>query len=124
MRLLGNILWFIFGGFISWLEAVFCGLLLCVTIIGIPWGMQCFKLARLCACPFGKEINYTMRFSATVGNIFWIILFGWEMALTNLLLGAVLCLTIVGIPWGKQYFKIASVSILPFGAEITTEHIL
>ena len=124
MRLLLNILWFIFGGFISFLELVLIGLICCITIVGIPWGMQCFKLAGLAACPFGKKVEYEGGVGATLGNIIWIILFGWETALTNLILGAILCITIIGIPWGKQYFKIAAVSFLPFGAEITTEHVL
>ena len=124
MRILLNILWFIFGGFISWLELVGIGLVCCITIIGIPWGVQCFKLAGLAASPFGKRVDYNVGFSATVGNIIWIILFGWETALINLLLGAVLCLTIIGIPFGKQFFKLAAVSFMPFGAEIVVEHVL
>ena len=124
MRMIANILWFIFGGFISWLEWIIVGLLLCVTVIGIPWGIQCFKLAGLSFSPFGKKVTYHGGVGATLGNIIWIIFFGWEMALTNLLLGLILCITIVGIPWGKQFFKIAGISFCPFGAEIETEHIL
>jgi uncharacterized membrane protein YccF (DUF307 family) len=124
MRLLGNILWMICGGLLSALEFVLAGLLLCVTIIGIPWGKQCFKLAGLSFSPFGKKITYEEGFARTIGNIIWIILFGWEFALSNLILGVLLCITIIDIPFGKQYFKIAAVSFMPFGAEITQEHVI
>lgn len=124
MRLLLNILWFICGGFISWLELVGFGLLLCITIVGIPWGMQCFKLAGLAASPFGKEVVYDAGVSSALANIVWILLFGWETALTNLILGAVLCITIIGIPFGKQFFKLAAVLFMPFGADISVEHVL
>jgi len=124
MRLLANIIWFILGGFISFIELVVIGLILCITIVGIPFGMQCFKLAGLAAAPFGKEVIYNMGFTATLGNIIWIIFVGWETALTDLLLGLVLCITIVGIPLGKQFFKLGAVSFLPFGADIRVKHVL
>ncbi|MBR2523263.1 MAG: YccF domain-containing protein [Clostridiales bacterium] len=124
MRLLANILWFIFGGFIAFFELLGAGLLCCITIVGIPFGMQCFKLAGLAATPFGKEVVYDTGVSGTLGNILWVIFAGWETALTDLILGAVLCLTIIGIPLGKQFFKLAAVSFMPFGAEINVEHVL
>ena len=123
MRILLNILWLICGGFISWLGFVLAGILFCITIIGIPFGMECFKLASLSVWPFGKEVDYRVGFSSTLGNILWILLIGWESALTNLLIGAVLCITIIGIPWGKQFFKIAAVSFMPFGAEVKVAHV-
>ena len=124
MRLLGNLLWMLFGGLIVALEWVFVGLLLCVTIIGIPWGKQCFKLAGLSLDPFGKKITREDTAAGTFGNIIWIILFGWEMALSNLVLGLLMCITIIGIPFGKQFFKLAEVSLLPFGVTVEKEHIL
>ena len=125
MRIIANLLWFIFGGFICWLEYMVLGILLCITIVGIPFGIQCFKLAGLAAAPFGKVVNYdNVGFTATLGNILWIMFVGWETALTDLILGAVLCLTILGIPLGKQFFKLAAVSFMPFGSEITVEHVL
>ena len=124
MRIILNILWFIFGGFISFLEMVAVGMFCCVTLIGIPWGLQCFKIAGLAACPFGKEVEYEVGFAGTLGNIIWILLFGWETALTNLVLGLILCITIVGIPFGKQFFKLAAVTFFPFGAKISVEHVL
>ena len=124
MRIILNILWFICGGLVSCLGFLAAGLLFCITIIGIPFGVQCFKLAGLTAWPFGKEVVYTGGVTSTLANILWIILIGWESALVNLLIGVVLCITIIGIPWGKQFFKIAAVSFMPFGAEIRTKHVL
>lgn len=118
MSLLGNILWIIFGGLflaIGWLLA---GLLLCVTIVGIPFGMQCFKIARLVLAPFGTDIilgNFgAMGF---LGNIIWIILLGWELCVSHLVSGIVLCVTIIGIPFGLQHFKLAGLALVPFGAK-------
>lgn len=124
MRFFANILWFICGGFICWLEYVLLGLLLCITIVGIPFGIQCFKFAELCAMPFGKELRYTMGPTSVLGNILWIALVGWETALTELVIGAVLCLTIVGIPFGVQFFKLAGLSLMPFGSHVRIAHVL
>ncbi|MBQ3237437.1 MAG: YccF domain-containing protein [Oscillospiraceae bacterium] len=119
MKTLGNVLWFLFGGFLLWLEWAFAGLLLCITIIGIPAGVQCFKIAGLVITPFKKEIDYQrMGFGSTLFNILWIIVFGWEIALTSLICGIVWCVTIVGIPFGKQFFKYAALSLMPFGAKV------
>ena len=119
MKTLGNILWFIFGGFVLWLEWVFAGILLCITVIGLPAGIQCFKIAGLCALPFKKEIVHEpAAFGNTFFNILWIIVFGWEIALTALISGILWCITIVGIPFGKQFFKLAKLSLMPFGAQI------
>lgn len=116
MKTFGNFLWFLFGGFLLWLEWAFAGLLLCITVIGIPAGIQCFKIAGLCAFPFKKEISYgSAGFGSTLFNILWIIVFGWEIALTALLCGLVWCITIIGIPFGKQFFKLAALSLMPFG---------
>ena len=123
MRIILNILWFIFGGLVSWLGMVLAGILFCITIIGIPFGKQCFKIAGLIAWPFGKDVTYHGGVGSTIGNILWVLLIGWESALVNLILGVVLCITIIGIPWGKQYFKIAALTFLPFGAEIKTAHV-
>ncbi len=125
MRLLLNLLWIIFGGLLSALGWIAAGCLWCITIIGIPVGVQCFKLASISLNPFGKEIIYE---DAGVGsfllNILWLILSGWELALGNAILGVILCITIIGIPWGKQYFKIARVALMPFGAVVQRERVL
>lgn len=118
MSLLGNILWFIFGGWISGLSWIFSGIIWCITIIGIPYGIQCFKFATLSFAPFGKDIEYGGGAISTIANIIWIIFFGIPMAIENALIGLLWCITIVGIPFGKQFFKIAKLSLAPFGAKV------
>ena len=103
MRTIGNILWFIFGGLLGGLAWVFAGCIWCITIIGIPVGLQCFKFATLAFWPFGKEIVYGNGMFSFLVNLIWIVFFGWEMALGNLIVGCIWCITIVGIPFGKQY---------------------
>lgn len=118
MGCLGNALWFIFGGFVSGLGWVLAGVLWCITIIGIPVGMQCFKFATLSFFPFGKEIRYGGGAGSLILNIFWLILSGLPLALGSAVMGCLLCLTIVGIPFGLQHFKIARLALMPFGADI------
>ena len=119
MKTLGNILWFLFGGFLLWLELSIAGLLLCITIIGIPAGKQCFKMAKLSAAPFGKELDYTAAGAGSVLlNVLWVLIFGWEIAVTAAVNGVLWCITIVGIPFGKQFFKIAALAFAPFGAAV------
>ncbi|MBR5310866.1 MAG: YccF domain-containing protein [Oscillospiraceae bacterium] len=119
MKTIGNILWFIFGGFLLWLEWAAAGALLCISIIGIPAGIQCFKIAGLVITPFKKEIEYSKAgFGSVLLNILWVLFFGWELALTSLCCGVLWCITIVGIPFGKQFFKYAVLSLMPFGAKV------
>lgn len=118
MKIIANILWIIFGGLLLSIMWFFCGVILCITIIGIPLGLQCFKFASLMLCPFGKEINYTGGISSFLLNIIWILLFGWELALNSVLIGIFWCITIVGVPIGLQCFKFAKLAIMPFGAKI------
>lgn len=118
MSFIGNILWFLLGGFVSGLIWCFYGLIWCITIVGIPVGLQCFKFASLAFCPFGKEVVYgggTIRF---VLNIFWLVTSGIPMALVYAAWGCILCITIIGIPFGKQFFKFAKLALMPLGAEI------
>lgn len=118
MKLLGNILWFILGGFLFALGWFLIGLLLCITIIGIPFGKQCFKAAKLTLAPFGKEV--TSNFDAhPIANILWLIFVGWEMTIGYMITGIILCVTIIGIPFGLQWFKMGILALLPFGAKIT-----
>lgn len=120
MRTLGNIIWFLLSGIWSWFAWGTVGILLCLTIVGIPFGLQCFKIANFGLFPFGKEIDL----SATTGsgsilfNLLWIIFFGWELALMHLFSAFLLCISIVGIPFAFQSFKLAVLSFLPFGARI------
>ena len=118
MSLLGNILWFIFGGLFSGLSWILSGVIWCITIVGIPYGRQCFKFASMSFAPFGKEIEYGWGVPSLLANVIWIIFFGIPMALENFLFGCLWCITIVGIPFGMQFFKIAKLSLAPFGAEI------
>lgn len=122
MRIIGNLLWLIFGGLLHGLLWTVFGVLLCVTVIGIPFGIQCFKLAGLQLAPFGKRIDY--RFGSgmgVLGNIIWILVCGWELALANVVSAAFFAVTIVGIPFAIQSLKMAQLSLMPFGATIVTE---
>lgn len=118
MRLIGNVLWFLFGGFLSGLSWVISGLLWCLSIIGIPYGRQCFKFASLAFWPFGKEIVYGGGAVSFLANVIWTIFFGIPMAIGNFFVGCLWCITIAGIPFGKQFFKIAKLSLAPFGSRI------
>jgi len=118
MRFLGNVLWFILGGFISALLWVLVGILWCITIFGIPVGVQCFKMASLSMCPFGKDVEFDGGTFSFIVNIIWVLISGLELAAINFVFGLILCITIIGIPFGKQFFKIAKLSLLPFGARI------
>lgn len=115
MRSIGNIIWFILIGIWSGLAYYLLGLLWCITIIGIPFGKQCFKIGGLLFWPFGQTV-YT-RFSAyPLANAIWFILGGFGIALGFFIEGIILCITIIGIPFGKQCFKLAKLTFAPFGA--------
>jgi uncharacterized membrane protein YccF (DUF307 family) len=119
MGCLGNIIWLIFGGLVAALVWMLAGLIMCITIIGIPFGIQCFKIASFVLWPFGKEIEAgNFGIGGLFLNIIWIIFFGWEITLIHLLIGIVLCVTIIGIPFGIQHFKLAKLGFIPFGANI------
>ncbi|MFI3267549.1 MAG: YccF domain-containing protein [Rikenellaceae bacterium] len=118
MNLLGNVLWLIFGGIVTSLMYFISGILLCCTIIGIPFGIQIFKIASLVLCPFGRTTVATEKANgclATLMNIVWLFVFGLEIAVVHVLLGIILCITIIGIPFGKQHFKLATLVLTPFG---------
>lgn len=119
MKLLGNVLWFLLCGIWEGLAWVIVGALWCVTIVGIPIGIQCFKLSSLSFFPFGKTVNYGGGTVSLLANILWLILSGIPLAVTASVIGIILCCTIIGIPFGLQLFKIAKLSLMPFGAEIT-----
>ncbi len=118
MGCLGNLLWFIFGGAVSRLSWCLIGCLWCITVIGIPVGTQCFKFAALSFFPFGKDVEYAGGAASFLLNIIWLIVSGLPLALEHLSIGAVLCLTIVGIPFGLQQFKLAKLALMPFGATV------
>ena len=122
MKTLGNVLWFVFGGFISAVVLFLEGVLLCITILFIPVGLQYFKLARFVLWPFGKKVTEVNPSGfKKVLNIIHAILGGWVNALGMLLVGVLLCITIIGIPFGKQYFKMAHFVLLPLGNDFKAD---
>jgi uncharacterized membrane protein YccF (DUF307 family) len=121
MSILLNIIWFIFGGFLVSLAYILGGILLCLTIIGIPFGIQCFKLSILGLAPFGSEIRETDPPGgalAVIMNIIWIILPGLELALIHLTLAFLFAITIIGLPFAAQHLKMTRLAILPFGFRV------
>lgn len=120
-HLLGNLIWLLFGGLASALIYCAGGIILCLTVIGIPFGLQCFKLAGLVLWPFGREVVSSSREAGCLSplfNIIWILCGGLWTALIHLGFGLLLCLTVVGIPFGRQHFKLVEVSLMPFGKRI------
>ena len=118
MGCLGNLLWFVFGGCLSGLGWCLAGVLWCITIVGIPVGMQCFKFAKLAFFPFGKEVIYGGGAGSMILNVIWLLVSGIWLALGSLVTGCVLCITIVGIPFGLQHFKLAKLALMPFGSQV------
>ena len=121
MSLLMNILWILLGGICMAVEYIVASIGMMVTIIGIPFGIQTLKLSLLALCPFGKEIQSTPQAGGCLSiimNILWILMGGIWISLSHLAFGIVLCITIIGIPFGKQHFKLAGLALNPFGKEI------
>ena len=120
MRFLGNIIWLLFGGIFSAIGWFVAGLLFCLTIIGIPFGVQCMKIAAFVLWPFGREVNVgKFGIGGFLLNVIWLIFFGWEIALSHFVIGLAFCATIIGIPFGLQHFKLAKLGLVPFGASIS-----
>lgn len=121
MSLLGNILWLIFGGLLTGLGYIIGGIGLCLTIVGIPFGIQSMKLGVATFAPFGKELvteddaDSVLR---VVLNVIWIIFFGWEIALAHLVSAAILAITIIGIPFALQHIKLIPMALLPLGRSL------
>ena len=119
MSAVGNILWILLGGGIFlFLEYLLAGLILCITIIGIPFGVQCIKLSMLALVPFGKEVTQTKTgagFLSILMNVLWILIGGIPIALTHVVFGVLCAITIIGIPFAKQHMKLAALSLTPFG---------
>lgn len=117
MSAIGNILWLIFGGFLAGIFYIIGGVLLHLTIIGIPFGRQAIRFGTSVMLPFGKEVQQQQGGSgplALVFNVIWLVLFGWETALTHLTFGLILAITVVGLPFAKKHFELIPVSLLPF----------
>ncbi len=118
MSFLGNLAWFILSGFWQWLSWGIVGILWCCTIVGIPVGVQCFKLAALSLFPFGKRVVYRGGAGSLLLNILWLCFGGLPLAAVIATNGVMLCATIIGIPFGLQCFKQAMLALMPFGAEV------
>src|SRR6218665_1020090 len=124
MNLIGNLIWLIFGGFFAAFGYFMGGLVLCVTIIGMPWGLQCFKMAGLVLWPFGKKVISDSSQKGCLSiffNLIWIVCGGLYTAFVHLIMGFILCITVIGIPWGKQHFKLLEISLMPFGKRVIYE---
>lgn len=119
MSCLGNLLWFLCCGLWQGLSWLLAGLLWCVTIVGIPIGLQCFKFASLAFFPFEKEVRYGGGTVSLLLNLIWILVSGIPLAVTAATNGILLCCTIIGIPFGLQCFKMAKLALMPFGTEVS-----
>lgn len=117
MSFIGNIIWLVFGGFVAGLGYILGGMLVCLTIIGIPLGAPVIRLGMATMMPFGKELTQVENPASPLKIIFdvlWVVLFGWEIALTHLISGAILAITIIGLPFARQHFKLIPAALFPF----------
>ncbi len=118
MNLFGNLIWLIFGGLLAALGYIMGGFVLCITIIGIPWGIQCFKMATLMLWPFGKQVlpaKGGMGCLSLFCNIIWLLFGGLYTAFIHLIFAAILFITIIGIPFARQHLKLMELALMPFG---------
>lgn len=121
MKILGNIIWWIFGGLEAAIGYFTASLALAITIIGLPIALQTFKIGLLCLWPFGSTVKDTDSPTGCVRiplNLLWLIFGGLYACIVHIIFGVFLCITIIGIPWGKQHFKMAGLSLAPFGKEV------
>ena len=121
MRLLGNLVWLIFGGIIIAIEYFIGSIILMITIIGIPFGLQTLKMAAIAIWPFGRDTRVHSRASGCLYilmNILWLLTGGLWIAITHTVFGLILCITIIGIPFGLQHFKLTAIALSPFGRDI------
>lgn len=118
MTAIGNLIWFIFSGIWAWIAWTFLGILFSMTIIGLPIGIQFFKIAHFGLFPFGKDIVFSQSGTSLLLNLFWIIFFGWELAIVYLTSAFLLAISIIGIPFAIQSLKMVKISLFPFGAKI------
>jgi uncharacterized membrane protein YccF (DUF307 family) len=121
MNFIGNLIWLVFGGLAAALGYIAGGFLLCCTIIGIPFGLQCFKIAGLVLWPFGRKVVSTGSGSGCLSvlcNIIWLLCGGLYTALVHLVFAALLFITIIGIPFARQHLKLMEISLMPFGKQI------
>lgn len=125
MNTLGNVIWLLFGGLISAIGYCISGLFMCCTIIGIPFGIQCFKLAGFVLWTFGRTAVNTTSSSGCLYlllNIIWLVCGGLWLAIGHIFFGILLFITIIGIPFAKQHFKLIEVSLMPFGKRVVDKN--
>ncbi|MCT7959676.1 YccF domain-containing protein [Laspinema sp. D1] len=121
MILIGNIIWLIFGGFVTGAGYIIGGIGICLTIVGIPFGVETIKLGIATMSPFGREIveddnpNSNLKI---VLNVIWIFLFGWEIAMAHLVLAALFAISLIGLPFAEQHFKLVAIALFPFGRDL------
>lgn len=121
MSLVGNLIWLVFGGLVSGLGYIIGGLGICLTIIGIPFGIEAIKIGLATFAPFGKEVVESPSASsplATILNVIWLLFFGWEIALAHLFFGVLLAITVIGLPFARQHFKLLILALVPFGRDL------
>jgi uncharacterized membrane protein YccF (DUF307 family) len=123
VRTLLNIIWFVLSGFWLWLAYMLAGIICCILIITIPWGIASFRMANYAAWPFGRELvdKPNAGIWSFLGNVIWVIVAGWWLALTHIATGILLCVTIIGIPLGIANFKLIPVSLMPLGKQIVSK---
>ena len=133
MSTIGNIIWILLGGIWMSIGWVIAGAIMYLTVIGIPWGRSCFVIARFTLFPFGHEAvsrravtgqeDLGTGSAGMLGNIVWLLLAGWWLALGHVLAGLATCLTVIGIPFGVQHFKLAGISLMPVGKTIVPKEL-
>lgn len=122
MKILGNLIWLIFGGLEAAVGYFAASLVLAVTLIGLPWAWQTFKIGLLCLWPFGSEVKDAESPAGCLYlplNLLWIVFGGFWAFLCHIIFGLLLCITLVGLPWGRQHFKMAGLSLAPFGKDVS-----
>ncbi|MGD9527240.1 YccF domain-containing protein [Pseudonocardia sp.] len=120
MRTLGNILWLVLAGWWLALGYIIAGIVACILIVTIPFGIAAFRLAGYTLWPFGRHVVVARGAGifSLIGNIIWIVLFGWELAIAHVVAGLILCLTIIGIPLGIAAMKLVPLALVPLGTRV------
>jgi uncharacterized membrane protein YccF (DUF307 family) len=123
MKIIGNLIWLLFGGIIIAIEYFVGSIILMITIVGIPFGIQTLKMASMAIWPFGRTTRVDVRASGCLYilmNVIWLLFGGLWIALTHAFFGLLLCITIIGIPFGMQHFKLTEIALGPFGRDIVS----
>ena len=125
MSFLGNLVWLVFGGLLAGLSYILAGVVLCLTVIGLPFGLKALRIGWLVMLPFGKAVTWTHsapNYISGLFNLLWLVTVGWSIALTHLLFGIILLPTLVGIPFALQHFKLLPLALFPFSYRLTLAH--